>query len=85
MHVQSSERIDEGNLKSGWEKSMPVQCFEKRDSDRPVCSTHNVPLVPGLVPIDANAPWLGRIACSLCPVSRAVVDKKRMAHAPVHF
>jgi hypothetical protein len=64
---------------------MPVQCFEKRDSDRPVCGAHNVPLVQDLVPIDANAPWLGRIACSFCPVSRVVVDKKGRSHASTQF
>ena len=64
-----------------WGKCMQVFCFEKRDLDRPVCGVHNVPLVQDQVAIDANAPWLGRIACSLCPVTRVVVEKKRESNA----
>lgn len=60
---------------------MPVFCFEKRDLDRPVCGVHNVPLVQDVIPIDANAPGLGRIACSICPITRVVVEKKRESNA----
>jgi CheY-like chemotaxis protein len=67
---------------------MPVQCFEKRDSDQPVCGVHNVRLVQDQVPIDANAPWLGLISCSFCPVGRIVVEKRwgrmgKSASAPI--
>ena len=61
---------------------MAVQCFERMDLNPPVCGLHNVSLVQDLVPIDPNAPWLGRVACSFCPVSRVVVDKKGGSHAP---
>jgi hypothetical protein len=63
---------------------MPVQCFEKKDSDKTICGAHNVPLVQDLVPIDANAPWLGRISCSFCPISRVVVERKGASHAATH-
>jgi hypothetical protein len=72
----------EESFKLFWEKYMPVFCFEKGDSDRPVCGVHNVPLIQDQVAIDANAPWLGSIACSLCPVTRVVVEKKRESNAP---
>jgi hypothetical protein len=61
---------------------MPVQCFEKWDADKPVCGTHNKPLVQDMFPIDANAPWLGRIPCFFCPEGRVVVGNKRGSHAP---
>jgi len=53
---------------------MPMNCYDKRDSNEHVCGKHNVPLTRDLIAIDANAPWLGRIACFLCPVGRVVVE-----------
>ena len=56
---------------------MAEGCFHNGDSDQPGCGAHNVPLVQDMVPIDANAPWLGRIACFFCPVGRVVVEKRK--------
>jgi hypothetical protein len=60
---------------------MPVFCYEKWDLERPVCGVHKVQLKQDRIPIDSNAPWLGRIHCFLCPVSQMVVDERRVRHA----
>jgi len=52
---------------------MAEQCFNKKGSNPPVCGVHNVALETGLIPIDVNAPCLGRISCYVCPVSQIVV------------
>jgi hypothetical protein len=62
-----------------------MQCFVKEDSDPAICGAHDVLLVQDLVPIDANAPWLGRISCFFCPVGRVVVELKRRSHAKARF
>jgi hypothetical protein len=63
------------------EKSMLVFCVQKKDSNVPVCHVHNVPLKQQQIPIDANAPSLGRITCLLCPVSHSVVRETRRMNA----
>jgi hypothetical protein len=61
---------------------MEEKCFMNEGSDPAFCGAHKVPLVRQMVPIDANAPWLGRISCFLCPVGRIVVEMKGGSHAP---
>jgi hypothetical protein len=51
---------------------MAEHCFIKNGSDPPVCGVHNVALVRDEVPIDKHAPYLGRVACLICPVSGLV-------------
>jgi hypothetical protein len=63
------------------EKNMPVLCFQKKDSNQPVCGVHNVALVQNRIAIDSNAPGLGRIACLICAVSRTVVQEGKMTYA----
>ncbi len=62
------------------EKYMPVFCFEKRDSDRPVCGVHNVSLIQNRIAIDSNAPGLGIVTCYMCAVSHTVVQEGKRAH-----
>jgi hypothetical protein len=59
---------------------MAVQCFQKKGSNPPVCGLHEVEFVQRQVSIDPNAPGLGRVICSLCPVSRSVVREVREAY-----
>ena len=56
---------------------MPVQCFQQKDSDPPICGVHHVHIVQRQIPIDQFAPGLGRVICSLCPVSDSVVQEVR--------
>jgi len=60
---------------------MTEQCFSSRGSYPPVCEVHKVAVVQRQVSIDQFAPNLGRVTCSLCPVSRAVVREVRSVHA----
>jgi hypothetical protein len=53
---------------------MEEPCFIKMGSNPPVCNLHNVLLEESTVPIDPNAPHLGRISCLRCPVTRAIAD-----------
>jgi len=53
---------------------MGPRCFRKKDSIPPACGVHNALLVQAVVSIDENAPSLGQVACSVCPVSNLVVD-----------
>lgn len=64
---------------------MPVLCFQKLDSNPPLCGVHNVALVQDQIPIDANAPTLGRISCLVCAVSRNVVQERKGYHARIRF
>jgi hypothetical protein len=57
----------------GQREWMEELCFKKRNSDPPVCGVHHVELMQKRIPIDPNAPELGRILCNLCPVSQAIV------------
>ena len=52
---------------------MSGQCFKKRDSSQPVCSTHNVPLDVCEVLFSRFAPFLGFVTRYKCPVSQHVV------------
>jgi hypothetical protein len=52
---------------------MTEQCFEKKDSNPPICGVHNVLLTLGRTPIDSFAPYLGGVTCLICPVSQLVV------------
>jgi len=52
---------------------MPERCFIRKGSYPPLCGVHNVALLRDEVPIDAEAPHLGRIQCFLCPVTRMVL------------
>jgi len=63
------------------ETPMPVLCMLKKDSTLPLCDTHNVMLKEQQIPIDSNAPALGRITCYVCPVSNSVVREPRGAYA----
>jgi hypothetical protein len=60
---------------------MPVLCMQKKDSNLPLCTLHNVLLKQQEVPIDSNAPSLGRITCYVCPISRSVVRELRGSYA----
>jgi hypothetical protein len=51
---------------------MPDLCYQKANSDPPVCGVHGVPLVPDRVFIDQITP--GRaVECMRCPTSGFVV------------
>ena len=51
-----------------------MRCFQKEDSNPPVCAVHGVRLVLEKVPIDPMSP--GRtIECWRCPTTRDVVDE----------
>jgi hypothetical protein len=63
---------------------MQARCFQKKDSDHPVCGVHEVSLIQNRIPIDSNAPELGRITCYICTVSHAVVNERNRSHAVVH-
>jgi hypothetical protein len=60
---------------------MREQCFSRNDSNPPVCGVHQVAVVQRQVSIDPNAPGLGRVTCSMCPVSKAVVREVRGYYA----
>jgi hypothetical protein len=60
---------------------MPALCFQKKDSKEPVCGVHNVSLVQIRIPIDSNAPGLGRITCYVCSVSRTVIQEGKQTYA----
>jgi hypothetical protein len=62
---------------------MSVMCFQKTDSNTLVCGVHNVALVENRIPIDPNAPGLGRITCYVCSVSRAVVEEGKRSYARI--
>ena len=64
---------------------MPVLCYQKPDSNQPLCGVHNVVLVQNQIPIDANAPALGRITCFVCAVSRTVVQERKESYARSRF
>jgi catabolite regulation protein CreA len=63
------------------EKNMPVMCFQKKDSDHPVCGIHNVSLVQNRIAIDPNAPGLGAVTCYVCAISRTVVQEGKRTYA----
>ena len=48
-------------------------CFVREDKNTPVCGIHHVKLEEREIPIDQDAPYLGRINCFVCPVSEKVV------------
>ena len=60
---------------------MPVMCFQKMDSDHPICGVHNVTLVQNRIAIDSNAPGLGIVSCYMCAISRTVVQERKRAYA----
>jgi hypothetical protein len=60
---------------------MAQQCFSRDDSNPPVCAVHKVRAVQKQIPIDPNAPVLGRVTCNLCPVSRMVVQEAGRLYA----
>lgn len=60
---------------------MPTPCFQKKDSNQPVCGVHDVALVRSRIPIDSNAPGLGCIACLVCVISRTVVQEGKRSYA----
>jgi len=60
---------------------MPAMCFQKKDSDRPICGVHGTVLVLSRISIDSNAPGLGHIDCLVCSVSRAVVEDRKQKPA----
>jgi hypothetical protein len=47
----------------------------KTNSQPPVCGIHSVVLVESQLPIDSNAPHLGRITGYVCPVSGQMVTE----------
>jgi len=51
---------------------MPDLCYQKANSDPPVCGVHGVPLVPDRVPVDLMSPGK-MVDCLRCPKSGAVV------------
>jgi catabolite regulation protein CreA len=55
--------------------------MQKKDSNIPLCSMHNVALKQQQIAIDSNAPSLGRVTCFVCPISRSVVREMRGAYA----
>jgi hypothetical protein len=65
---------------------MTEHCFEKKDSNPPVCGVHNVALEQSQISIDSNAPALGKITCYKCPVSQAVVhEAKQFRNAKINL
>lgn len=60
---------------------MIEQCFSRKESNPPFCAVHRVAVVQKQIPIDEFAPQLGRVTCSMCPVSRAVVREVRDLYA----
>jgi hypothetical protein len=60
---------------------MREQCFSTKDSNPPVCGLHHVAVVQRQISIDSFAPELGRVSCSMCPVSRSVVREVRGYYA----
>jgi hypothetical protein len=60
---------------------MRQQCFSRNDANPPVCGVHQVPVVQRQISIDPHAPELGRITCSMCPVSRAVIQEEKVRYA----
>jgi hypothetical protein len=52
---------------------MAQRCFTEKDSNPPICGLHKVRLVEGNTPIDPLAPYLGRVASLMCPISKLVV------------
>ena len=66
---------------SNRETDMRKQCFTNTDSNSSICVVHQVAVVQREVPIDSFAPGLGRVTCSMCPVSRSVVREVRGLYA----
>ena len=64
---------------------MPVMCFQKTDSERPVCGIHNVSLVQNRIAIDSNAPGLGIVTCYVCAFSHSVVREGKRTYARNSF
>ncbi len=64
---------------------MPVLCFQKLDTNQPLCGIHNVVLVQNQIPIDAFAPQLGRITCFVCAVSQNIVQERKGTYARNYF
>ena len=60
---------------------MTEQCFNRKDSNPPICGVHKVAVVQRQVSIDPFSPGLGRVTCSMCPVSRSVVREVRGTYA----
>jgi hypothetical protein len=52
---------------------MTAPCVQKTIMNVPYCAQHNVRLKQEQIPIDSNAPGLGRISCFVCPISQSVV------------
>ena len=53
---------------------MVERCFKETNSNPPICGVHKVQLTRGDTPIDPLAPYLGRVASLICPVSKMVVE-----------
>lgn len=60
---------------------MKEQCFSSRGSNQAMCGVHHVAVVQRQISIDPFAPALGRVSCSVCPISRFVVRETRGVHA----
>jgi CheY-like chemotaxis protein len=67
--------VDGKNFNPSRRNQMVQQCFSRDGSDPPVCAVHKVRVVQKQIPIDPNAPALGRVTCNLCPVSQMVIQK----------
>jgi hypothetical protein len=55
---------------------MEQPCFQKKDSNPPVCGVHNVPLISKLVPNDLIAAGRKRITFLSCPVSGKALNDR---------
>ena len=61
-------------------RPMPERCFLEKGSEPPMCGVHKRALVRAEIPIDAQAPQLGRIPCFRCPVSGIVLKDEEKAN-----
>jgi hypothetical protein len=52
---------------------MAASCFQKPNSDPPICGIHYVPLIPTKLLIDPNAPHLGHNIGYVCPRTHEIV------------
>jgi hypothetical protein len=55
---------------------MDRMCSKKTGSNPPLCGIHEVPLVLCDDLINADAPYLGRVTCLRCPVSKKLILNK---------
>jgi len=60
---------------------MREQCFSSGGSNPAICEVHHVAIVRREIEIDPFTPALGRVSCSVCPVSRTIVREVRRSHA----